>query len=166
MYDVSVPVIVHSLKALSHLLTKAEAHCEAKKIEHDALLQFRLYPDMFTLARQVMLVTDFAKGIGARLSGTEIPSFPDVEKTFAELQARIAKTVAFLEGLNHKAFADAATRSVTVRVSRTEEKTFTGLDYFNRQALPNFYFHMVTAYNILRHNGVELGKGDFMGRGV
>jgi uncharacterized protein len=164
MYDVTIPVIIHSLKATATLLKKAEEHCAAKNIAPEALLQFRLFPDMFPLTRQVMLVTDFAKGIGARLSGVANPSYPDTETTFAELQARIAKCIAFLEGLDKKAFAGAETRMVKVRISRDVEKEMTGADYFNMQALPNFYFHMTTAYNILRHNGVELGKKDFMGR--
>jgi uncharacterized protein len=166
MYATTVPVLVHSLKALSALMKKAEAHCEAKKIEPEALLNFRLYPDMFTFARQVMLTTDFAKGMGARLAGQPVPSFPDVEKTFPELEARIQKTIHFLNGIDQAAFKGAETREVTVRVSRTDEKTMTGAEYFNRFALPNFYFHMTTAYNILRHNGLELGKGDFMGRDI
>jgi uncharacterized protein len=164
MYDVSIPVIIHGLKATATLLQKAEAHCEAKKIAPEALLQFRLFPDMFPLTRQVMLVTDFAKGIGARLSGAENPSYPDTETTFAELQARIAKCISFLEGLDKASFANAATRMVKVRIARDTEVDMTGVDYFNKFALPNFYFHMTTAYNILRHNGVELGKKDFMGR--
>jgi uncharacterized protein len=166
MYDVSVPVQIHGLKSLSAILKKAEAHCAAKNIKPEAILNFRLYPDMFPFTQQVQLASDFAKGPGARLSGTPVPSFPDEEKTFEELQARIAKTIAFLEGLDRAAFADAATREVTIRVSRTEEKTVAGQDYFNRVALPNFYFHLATAYNILRHNGVEIGKGDFLGRNL
>lgn len=164
MYDTTIPVIIHGLKATATLLKKAEEHCEAKKIAPEALLQFRLFPDMFPLTRQVMLVTDFAKGIGARLSGTAIPSFPDTETTFAELQARITKCIGFLESLDKAAFADAATRLVKVRIARDVEKEMPGSEYFNSFALPNFYFHMTTAYNILRHNGVVLGKQDFMGR--
>ncbi len=166
MYDVSVPVLFHGLKSLSAVLKKADAHCEAKKIKPEVLLNFRLFPDMLNLTSQVQLASDFAKGPGARLSGTAIPSFPDEEKTFGELQARIAKTVAFLESLDRKSFEGAATRDVTIRISRTEEKTLPGQFYFNRIALPQFYFHMATAYNILRHNGVELGKGDYMGRNL
>jgi uncharacterized protein len=166
MYATTIPVLVHNLKALAALIKKAEAYCEAKKIEPDAILNFRLYPDMFTFARQVMLTTDFAKGIGARLAAQPVPSFPDVEKTFSELEARVEKTIHFLNSLDQASFKGAETRDVTVRVSRTEEKTMSGAEYLNRFALPNFYFHMTTAYNILRHNGLDLGKGDFMGRGV
>ncbi len=164
MYDITVPVLIHNLHALSAMLKKAEAHCTAKNYKPEALLNFQLFPDMFSLIRQVQLTTDFAKGPGARLSGIAVPSFADEEKTFDDLQARIAKTIAFLQGLDPKAFEGAATRNVTIRVSRTEEKTMSGQDYFTSAALPNFFFHMATAYNILRHNGVEIGKGDFLGR--
>ena len=166
MYENSIPVLIHGLKSLSALLKKAEVHCEARKIKPEALVNFRLFPDMFPLSAQVQLTSDFAKGVGARLSGTANPSYADEEKTFPELQARIAKTIAFLESLDRKLFESAATRMVKVRLSRDVEKEMTGAEYFNRYALPNFYFHMTTAYNILRHNGVELGKGDFMGRNI
>jgi uncharacterized protein len=166
MYDVSVPVIVHGLKSLDALLKKAEEHCVARKIAPEALLDFRLYPDMFSFIHQVQLVTDFAKGCVARLSGQAVPSYADTEKTFDDLHARIAKTIAFAESADKTAFATAATRPVTIRVSRSEEKSMSGEEYFNRFVLPNFYFHMATAYNILRHNGVELGKGDFLGRSL
>ena len=164
MYEASVPVLIHNLNALSAILKKAEAHCAAKNIKPEALLNFQLFPDMFPFIRQVQLTSDFAKGPGARLSGIAVPSYTDDEKTFEDLQGRIAKTIAFLQSLDPKAFEGAATREVTIRVSRTEEKTMSGLTYFNLAALPNFYFHMTTAYDILRHNGVELAKGDFLGR--
>ncbi len=166
MYDVTVPVLAHGLKALAAILRKAEAHCEARKIKPEALLNFRLFPDMFPLTAQVQLASDFAKGAGARLSGTANPSYADEEQTFADLQARVAKTVAFLESLQPAAFAGADTRMVKVRLSRDVEKEMSGQEYYNRSALPNFYFHITTAYNILRHNGVELGKGDFLGRNI
>ena len=164
MYDITVPVLIHNLNALSAMLKKAEAHCTAKNIKPEAILNFQLFPDMFNFTKQVQLTSDFAKGPGARLSGTAVPSYTDEEKTFEDLQARIGKTIVFLQSLDPKAFEGAATRQVTVRVSRTEEKTFAGQDYFMTGALPNFFFHMATAYNILRHNGVEIGKGDFLGR--
>jgi hypothetical protein len=151
------------MKALSAVLKKADAHCEARKIDRNALLQARLFPDMFPLIRQVQLVTDFAKGCGARLSGIAIPSYPDEEKSFEDLQARLSRTIDFLRTLNDADFADAATRSITLRAGG-KDVTFSGADYLNSYVLPNFYFHYATAYNILRHNGVELGKGDFMGR--
>jgi hypothetical protein len=118
---------------------------------------------MFPLARQVMLATDFAKGMAARLSGEAVPSFPDVEKSFAELQARIAKTITFAEAIEAARFTGAGNRNVTVRVAG-QEQSFTGDAYLYNYALPNFYFHLTTAYNILRHNGLDIGKADFTGR--
>jgi len=164
MFDTSVPVLIHFLKGLSTILKKAEDHCEAKKVDPNAILQARLFPDMFHFTRQVQLVTDFAKGMGARLAGIPVPSFADEEKTFAELQARLAKTIDFLGTLSKGQFADAATRTVTIKVGG-KDTDFAGADYAATYALPNFYFHLATAYNILRHNGLELGKKDYMGRG-
>jgi uncharacterized protein len=166
MLDRTVPHLLHGLKSLDALLSKAEAHCETRKINPDALLNFRLYPDMFAFTQQVQLVTDFAKGCGARLTGIAVPSFADVEKSFPELHSRIAKTVAFLEELDASKFNGADKRPVTVRVSRNEEATMSGDMYYHTFVLPNFYFHLATAYNILRHNGVELGKRDFLGRNL
>jgi hypothetical protein len=163
MFDSSVPVLDNFLKNLSLIISKAEAHCAARKIEPEALLTARLYPDMYPFTRQVQLVTDFAKGIGARLAGIAVPSFPDEEKTFAELQARIGKTRDFLASLKKEQFAGAAERPITIKV-RGNDMTFAGAGYFSGFALPNFYFHLTTAYNILRHNGLELGKRDYMGR--
>jgi uncharacterized protein len=164
MYAVTVPFLVHNLKATSTFLKKAEAHCDAKKIDKAVMLGLRLAPDMFDLKRQVMLVTDFAKGAGARLSGTAIPSYADDDATFEQLQARLAKTIDFLDGLPKAAFDGAEKREVTMKV-RGQDLKMSGLDYFYGAAQPNFFFHMTTAYNILRHNGVELGKGDFLMRG-
>lgn len=163
MFDSSITVLTHYLKGLSAILKKAEAHCEARKIDPDALLKARLFPDMFHLTRQVQLVTDFAKGIGARLAGVPVPSYPDVEQTFAELQARLAKTIEFLASLKKEQFAEAAGRTITIKVGG-QDMSFAGATYLSSYALPNFYFHLTTAYNILRHNGVELGKKDYMGR--
>lgn len=164
MFDSSVTVFDNFLKGLAAILRKAEAHCEAKKIEPDALLKARLYPDMFHFTRQVQLVSDFAKGTGARLAGIAAPSFPDEEKTFAELQARIAKTRDFLATLKKEQFAGAAERPITIKVGG-QDMTFAGAAYLPGYAMPNFFFHLTTAYDILRHNGVELGKRDYMGRG-
>jgi hypothetical protein len=163
MSDSPVPVLTHFLNVLSTLLKKAEGYCETRKIDPDALLQARLYPDMLPLTRQVMLVTDFAKGMGARLAGEAVPSYPDTEKTFADLQARIAKTIAFINSVDAAKYKDSADRPVTLKISG-EERTFKGSEYLASFALPNFYFHLTTAYNILRHNGLEIGKGDYMGR--
>ena len=163
MFDTSVPVLIHFLNGLSAILKKAEAHCEARKIDPNALLQARLFPDMFAFTRQVQLVTDFAKGAGARLAGIAVPSFADEEKTFGELQARIAKTTELLSTLTKEQFAGAASRTVTIKAGG-REMSFPGAEYFSSFAMPNFYFHLAAAYNILRHNGVELGKMDYMGR--
>jgi hypothetical protein len=165
MYDSSIAPTSHSLKALAAILKKAEAYCEARKIDPNALLTARLYPDMLTLIRQVLIATDHAKGCGARLTDTANPSFPDEEKTFAELQARIAKTLDFLGSLKREQFADAATRTVTIKVGGKDVE-LKGAVYLTSVALPNFYFHVTTAYNILRHNGLEIGKGDFLGRNL
>jgi len=164
MFDSSVTVFDNFLKGLAAILKKAEAHCEARKIEPDALLKARLFPDMLDFTRQVQLVSDFAKGTGARLAGIAAPSFADEEKTFAELQARIAKTRDFLATLKKEQFADAATRPITIKVGG-QDMTFAGAAYLAGYAMPNFFFHLTTAYDILRHNGVELGKRDYMGRG-
>lgn len=161
MYDASVPIFIHFLTGLGSILHKAEAFVQSKKVDPEALLKARLYPDMFTFTRQVQLACDFAKGAGARLAGETVPSFPDEEKTFEELHARIRKTTDFLRTLRKDQFADAADRTVTLKTGG-REMTFKGSDYLNRFALPNFYFHMTTAYALLRHNGVELGKLDFM----
>lgn len=163
MFDSSVPVLDNFLKALSAIVKKAEAHCEAKKIDPEALLKARLFPDMYHFTRQVQLVTDFAKGTGARLAGMPVPSFADEEKTFAELQARIARTREFLATLKKEQFTGAAARTITIKVGG-QDMSFTGAVYLSNFAMPNFYFHLATAYNILRHNGVELGKRDYMGR--
>jgi uncharacterized protein len=164
MYANTVPFIIDNLNALSKFLKKAEGIIEAKKFDKAVVLNTRLFPDMFPLIRQVMLVTDFSKGAGARLSGVAVPSYPDEEKTFEELQARIAKTIDFLKSLDEKSFADAATRDVTMKVGG-KDMTMPGQVYFNSAFLPNLFFHMTTAYNILRSMGIELGKADFMGRG-
>ncbi len=165
MYQATVPVLSHFVKGLQAILKKAEAHCVAKKIEPEVLLTARLFPDMFSFTRQVQLVTDFAKGPASRLAGVAVPSYADDEKTFDELQARLQKTIDYLATLKPEQFADAATRTITIKVGGND-MSFSGAEYFMSYALPNFHFHLTTAYNILRHNGIELGKGDFMGRGV
>jgi hypothetical protein len=163
IYDASVPIFIHFLTGLDSLLHKAEAFVQAKKVDPDALLKARLYPDMFTFTRQVQLATDFAKGAGARLAGVPVPSYPDEEKSFDELHARIRKVTDYLRTLRKEQFADAADRTVTLKVGGGE-MSFKGSDYLNQFVLPNFYFHLTTAYDLLRHNGVELGKMDFMAR--
>lgn len=163
MYDASVAVLQPMLGNLSGILNKAETHAAARKIDPAVLTSARLFPDMFALARQVQLTTDFAKGVGARLAGIEVPKYEDTETTFPELRARIAKTSAFLASLKPAQFEGADRREVTLTAGG-KPRTFTGSDYLLRFAMPNFFFHMTTAYNILRHSGLEIGKGDFMGQ--
>ena len=162
LYDLSVPVFTHSLKALVEVLKKAEAHADAKKIEHSVFLTARIAPDMFALTRQVQLATDFAKGGSARVAGVEVPSYADTEVTFAELHARIEKTIAFIGSISKESFHGAESRDIVVPM-RPEPKTFNALTYLRHGALPNFFFHAATSYDILRHNGVEVGKRDFLG---
>ena len=162
MFDSPVPVLMHFLKGLAATLKKAETHCVEKKIDPEALLKARLFPDMYHLTRQVQLVADFAKAMGARLAGIPVPSFADEETSFAELQARLAKTIEFLATLKKEQFAGAAERAITIKEGG-QERSFTGAQYFMSYAIPNFHFHLTTAYNILRHNGLPLGKKDFMG---
>ena len=162
MHQASAPVFIQGLKGLSGVLTKAVAHAEARKIDPAVLLQSRLYPDMFPLVRQVQIACDFAKGAAGRLAGAELPAFEDNETTIDELKARIDRTIAFIEGLNPSAFDGAAERDITL-VRRGETSVVKGLAYLQQQAMPNFYFHVATAYAILRHNGVEIGKRDFIG---
>ena len=164
MYDASVPVFTHFLRSLSVILKKAETHCAAKKIDPAIILSARLFPDMFALTRQVQIASDAAKGAGARLSGTPVPSWADEEKTFDELQARVAKTIEFLASLKPEQFAGAETRDIALKAGG-RELNFKGFAYLETYAKPNFYFHLTTAYAILRHNGIELGKPDFLAGG-
>lgn len=162
LYTASVPVFRQILGSLAAILTKAEAHVDAKKLDPNALLQARLYPDMFPLVRQVQLTTDFAKGAAARLAGVEVPRYEDVEHDFAGLQARLEKTLAFLDTVAREAVDAGGDRDVTVGTG-ANQRQFKGEVYLLHYALPNFYFHAATAYDILRHNGLEIGKRDFVG---
>jgi hypothetical protein len=162
MYDASVPVFRQMLGSLSAILTKAEAHAAEKKIEPAALLQARLYPDMFPLTRQVQVAADFAKGACARLAGVEVPRYEDVEQSFGELKARIAKTLEFIESLPREEIEASEERPITTG-SGANVRHFQGKPYLLHYAMPHFYFHTTTAYAILRHNGVEVGKKDFVG---
>ena len=161
MFDSSVPVYIPYMKTLSRLLKKAEDNCVARKIDPSVMLQSRLFPDMFPLTRQVQIACDTAKFAGARLSGNTAPSWADDEKSFAELQARIGKTIDYINALDKTQFEGAASRAITFKAGQ-REFNFTGKDYLAKYALPNFFFHVVTAYNILRHNGVEIGKTDYL----
>ncbi|HZN86494.1 MAG TPA: DUF1993 domain-containing protein [Burkholderiales bacterium] len=162
MYQASAPRFANTLNNLSAILDKAQAHCEAKKIDPLALTSFRLYPDMLPFTRQITIACDTAKGAVARLAGVENPKHEDSEKTFEELKARIAKTVAFIGGVK-AAQLDGSEDKVIVLKLGPREVTFQGLQYLLGFAQPNFYFHAVTAYDILRHNGVELAKRDYIG---
>jgi len=162
MYQASAPRFAHTLKNLSAMLDKAQAHCEAKKIDPLALTGARLYPDMFAFARQVQVTCDTAKGALARLAGVEIPKHEDTEKTFEELKARIAKTVALIETFKPAQIDGTEDKDYVIKLGPREVQ-WKGMQYLLGFALPNFYFHAATAYDILRHNGVELVKRDFIG---
>jgi uncharacterized protein len=162
MYTASAPVFVHILKNLSAILTKGEQHALAKKIDPSVLINARLAPDMFPLSRQVQITCDIAKGGIARLGGAEVPSHPDGETTFAELQARIAKVIAFIESFSAATIDGTEKKSIHLKMGGNE-MTFEGQPYLLNFVLPNLYFHASTTYAILRHNGVEIGKMDFLG---
>ncbi|HEY0210891.1 DUF1993 domain-containing protein [Acerihabitans sp.] len=161
-YQASIPVFIRALNNLSALLHKAVAFAAEQGIEESQLVNARLAPDMFSLARQVQSASDAAKSCAARLSGGDIPSFPDTETTFAQLQARIAKTIAYLDGLSAEQFAQSGAKPIVMNMRGTA-KTFTGYDYLFRLALPNLFFHITTAYDILRNQGLAIGKSDYLG---
>jgi hypothetical protein len=162
MYSLSVPVFVRMLGNLSTLLDKAAAHAQAKKIDPAVFLNSRLIPDMFPLTRQVQLSSDFAKGCIARLAGQEPPKWDDTETSFADLKGRIARTVEFLNGFTPAQIDGTEEREITLQVRGEAVKT-TGLPYLTQRVLPNFFFHVTTAYALLRKDGVEVGKRDFVG---
>jgi hypothetical protein len=163
MYQASVPAFVNMLNNLSAILDKAEAHARDRNIAPETLLNWRLAPDMFALTRQIQVASDLAKGTSARLAGREVPSYPDEEKSFAELKARIAKTVKFIESIAQNEIDGSEGRDIALTVGG-QELRFKGEPYLVHFALPNFYFHAATAYDILRRCGVELGKRDFIGK--
>jgi len=162
-YDATVPAFLQILGSLNGLLTKAEAHCEAKKIQPEVLLNARLYPDMLPLTKQVQIACDFAAKSCARLTQSEVPVVPDTEKTFAELKARIAKTIDYVKAFKPAQFEGAEARNVTFPVGPNNTMTLKGQQFLSGYAFPNFYFHATTTHGILRHNGVEIGKRDFLG---
>ena len=162
MYQASVPRFINSLNNLSAILDKTQAHVGAKKLDETALTGFRLYPDMLPMARQVMIAGDTAKGLAARLAGVEIPAYEDTEKTLAELKARIAKTVAYLQTFKPAQIDGSEDKEIVIKRRDTETR-YTSMQFMLGHALPNFYFHVTTAYAILRHNGVEIGKRDYLG---
>ena len=163
LYQASVPQFVRMFGNLSTILDKAAAYAEAKKIDPSVLLNARLAPDMHPLTRQVQIASDAIKGCAARLAGVDVPSFADTESSFAELQARIAKTLDFIKSLTPEQIDSGASREIVLKFPGAEMK-FSAPDYLLHFVLPNFYFHVTTAYAILRHNGLDVGKMDYLGR--
>ena len=163
MYQASAPRLINSMRNLSVILDKTQAYIDAKKIDPSALLQFRLFPDMLNLTRQIQIASDTAKGVVARLAGVDIPTYEDNETSVAELQARIAKTIAFIEGFT-PAQIDGTEDKAIVTKRGDKETHYTGMQFLLGHAIPNVYFHVSIAFAILRHNGVEIGKRDYLGK--
>ena len=163
MYQASAPRLINSMRNLSTILDKTQAYIDAKKIDPAALLQFRLFPDMLNLTRQIQIASDTAKGVVARLAGVDIPTYEDNETSVAELQARIAKTIAFIEGFT-PAQLDGTEDKAIVTKRGDKETHYTGMQILLGHAIPNVYFHVSIAFAILRHNGVEIGKRDYLGK--
>jgi hypothetical protein len=161
MYQASVPRLANILKNLSAILDKAQAHAEARKIDPVVLTNSRLYPDMLPMKRQVQIACDSAKGVVARLAGAEPPKHEDTEETFAELKARIAKTIDFIQTFKPAQIDGSEDKAIHLKLGQ-RDVDFKGMQYLLGHALPNFYFHVVTAYDILRHDGVEIGKRDYL----
>jgi hypothetical protein len=162
MYQASVPRFISILTNLSAILDKAHAHVEARKIDPAALTTYRLFPDMLPMTRQVQIACDAAKGAVARLAGVDVPKHEDTEQTFAELKARIAKTIEFVQSIKPVQLDGTEDKDITLKLGG-KDTTFKGMQYLLGNALPNCYFHVTTTYNILRHNGVEIGKRDYLG---
>jgi hypothetical protein len=162
MYQASAPRFANTLKNLSAILDKAQAHCEARKIDPLVLTAARLFPDMLPLTRQIYIASDTAKGAVSRLAGIEIPKYEDVEQTIPELKARLAKTIDFVMSVPAAKIEGSGDRDISMKIAG-KDTVLKGAQYLLGHAYPNFYFHCATAYNILRHNGVEVGKRDFLG---
>jgi hypothetical protein len=163
MYTHSVPVLKQMLTALKSILARADAHLAAKSIEPEALLRVRLFPDMFPLIKQVQIAADFARGISARLAGVEVPVFEGKEQSFADLDTLLDQTLAFIDGLAAAQFEGSEVKEVVLRPGTPKEKKLSGQAYLSNYGLPQFFFHVTTTYALLRHNGVEIGKRDYMG---
>ena len=162
MYQASIPRFVNILGNLSNILDKAQAHVDARKIDPTVLPTYRLFPDMLPMTRQVQIACDTAKGLAARLAGVEIPVYEDDEKTLADLKARIAKTIAFIETVTAKQIDGTEDKDIVIK--RGDKEThYKGMQFLLGHAVPNIYFHVTTTYNILRHNGIEIGKRDYLG---
>lgn len=162
LYDITIPPLKHALTNLSKNLSKGEAYANNKKFDPDVLIQSRLIADMYPLVKQVQIATDMSKGAAARLTGIEIPQYEDNEQSFADCQARISKTIAFLESTTVEAFAGAEDRDIHLSIRDRVDVHFNGLEYVLKWVMPNVYFHCTTAYNIMRKNGVQLSKRDFL----
>ncbi|MEO6623611.1 MAG: DUF1993 domain-containing protein [Burkholderiaceae bacterium] len=162
MYQASVPRFANILGNLSNILDKAQAHIDARKIDDTVLTGYRLFPDMLPMTTQVQIACDAAKGVVARLSGVEAPVFEDNEKTLAELKARIASTISFIQSVSPAQIDGTEDKEIIVKRGDKETR-YKGLQFLMGHATPNFYFHVTTTYNILRHNGVEVGKRDYLG---
>ncbi len=163
MYTHSVPVFKQLLTALKTMLAQADAHAAAKSMEPDAWLQARLYPDMFPLIKQVQIAADFARGVSARLAGIEVPVYEGKEKTFSDLDALLARSLEFLDHLKPAQFEGSETKEILLRPGTPKERKLDGQAYLTNYGLPQFFFHVTTAYNLLRHNGLNIGKRDYMG---
>ena len=163
MYAISVPVFRQMLGSLNEILAKAQTYCAAKNIEPGVLVTARLFPDMFALGRQVQIACEFARGVSARLADLAVPSNDDKENSFEELMSLITRTLAFLEELNPMLFENSEERPIVLRAGTPKEKKLVGQSYVLSYGLPQFFFHITTAFAILRHNGVEVGKRDYMG---
>jgi len=162
-YDATVPAFAQILSSLTGLLNKAEAHCKAKNIQPEVILNARLYPDMLPFVKQIQLACDFAGKSSARLAHVDVPATPDTEKSFEELQQRLSKTIAYLQTFKPAQFEGSDSKDVTFPAGPNTSLTLKGQEYVNRVAFPNFFFHAAIAHGILRHNGVEVGKRDFLG---
>lgn len=163
LYTHSVPVMKQMLTALQTILAKADAYISTKAIEPDALLQARLFPDMFPLVKQVQVAADFARGIAARLAGVELPTVEADQKTFADLDALLKQTLAFLDSVSASTFEGKENSEIVLRPGTPKEKKLSGQAYLANYGMPQFFFHVTTAYAILRHNGMDIGKRDYMG---
>jgi len=162
MYQASVPRFVNILGNLSNILDKAQAHVDAKKLDTATLTTYRLFPDMLPMTKQVQIACDAAKGVVARLAGVDIPAYEDNEVTLAELKARIAKTIAFIQTISPEQIDGTEDKEIVIK--RGDKEThYKGMQFLLGHAMPNFYFHVATTYNILRHNGIEIGKRDYLG---
>jgi len=163
MYDATIPAFTRSLKALDACLDKAQAHADSLKCDIGNILGSRLAPDMFPLGRQIQIACDFAKSISSRMAGVEVPSFEDNEVSLADFKARIAKTIAYINTITSEQFEGSETRAISIPMRDGTKREYVGAPYLHHAGLPNFYFHLTSSYAILRHNGVQIGKKDFIG---